>query len=159
MQPEIDLSGLKDLHILTRPDWWPLAYGWWIIIGLICFTILLCLMAWLHWHQRPDVYAIRKLHKINQKESNDLLYIKKISQLLRRVAIAADGRANIAQLSDTTWQDFLQNRVPNLLSQTEAHLIAFAPYESEMKDPLDRALLTHHLALWIKKVLKNKKSS
>ena len=159
MQPEIDLSGLRDLHMLSQPNWWPLAYGWWIIIGVICATILLCLIIWAHWHQRPDVYAIRKLNKICKRETDDLLYIKKVSQLLRRVAIAADGRAHIAQLSDITWQDFLQNRVPNILSEEEAHLIAFAPYEASIQIPLNRSVLTDHLALWIKKVLKNKKSS
>lgn len=159
MQPEIDLSGLRDLHLLAQPNWWPLAYGWWVIIAFVCIIILLAVLFWVHWRHKPDIYAIRKLTKISQKESDDLLYVKKISQLLRRVAIAADGRAAVAQLSDTKWQRFLQERAPDILPEYEAHLIAFAPYEPAIKKTINRPVFEDHLAQWIKKVLKSKKSS
>jgi len=159
MQPEIDLSGLKDLHLMAQPGFWPLAYGWWVLIGVIGFVLLLTVILWMYWRARPVVYAIRKLNKINEKESDDLIYIKKVSQLLRRVSMAADGRATVAQLSDTKWQHFLQTRAPDTLTEQEAHLIAFAPYESDISGSFNRLVLTDHIAWWIKKVLKNKKSS
>jgi len=159
MQNEIDLSGLKDLHALTQPSIWPLAYGWWVIMALGLILILCAVIGFIIWHNRPVVYAIRKIKKITEKEQDDLTYIKKLSQLLRRVAMAADGRAAIAPLSDSTWQDFLQNRTPFVLSESEAHLLAFAPYEQKVKRSFNRTLLMEHAIIWVKKVLSTKKYS
>ena len=159
MQPEIDLSGLKDLHLMEKPDLWPLAYGWWVLLGFIFLTIIIGIIGFIIWHNRPVVYAIRKVKKIDQKETDDQIYIKKLSQLMRRVAIAADGRPAIAQLSDESWQIFLQQRAPEILTKEEAYLIAFAPYMSHISNPINRPVLTEHVQLWIKKVLDCKKSS
>ena len=90
---------------------------------------------------------------------NDLEYLKNISHLLKRVAIAAYGRPKIAPLSDEKWQNFLISAAPDTLTKNEAHLIAFAPYENKLKHRVSRDNLTNHCLLWIKKVLKNKKSS
>jgi len=159
MTPQIDLSGLKDLHLLTQPSVWPLAIGWWILIGTVLVLCGLILICYHIWHQRPSVYAIRKTRKIASSIPDDLVYLKNISQLLKRVAIAVYGRPKIASLSDQTWQDFLLSEAPTTLTKKEAHLIAFAPYETKMKGVVDRDQLTQHLDQWIKKVFKNKKSS
>ena len=159
MHHEIDLSGLKDLHELTKPDMWPLAYGWWVLGGLLLTAILIGIISFILWHNRPVIYANRKIKKITLAEHDDITYIKKLSQLLRRVAIAADGRAAIAPLSDTKWQHFLQHRAPLILSESEAHLLAFAPYEQKVKQPIHKDLLMEHSILWVKKVLDTKKSS
>ena len=159
MQPEIDLSGLKDLHEMVQPSWWPLAYGWWVLIVGVVVVVLLGICVHQMWRNRPDVYAVRKIKKLNQAEKKDLAYIKKVSQLLRRVAMAADGRAAVAKLSDVKWQQFLMARAPETLSEQEAHLIAFAPYEMSVKKSIHRDVFTEHVCEWIKKVLKNKKSS
>ena len=159
MQHEIDLSGLRDLHTLPQPDIWPLAYGWWILIIFWLLIVISVLISYLLWHNTPTAYAIRKIKKIIHNEDDDLMCVKKLSKLLRRVAIAADGRSSIAQLSDTKWQHFLQTRAPRTLTNSETHLLAFAPYEPVIKNVLDRSVLMDHTILWVKKVLNSKKSS
>lgn len=156
---EIDLSGLRDIHLMDKPDFWPLAYGWWILFGLILLTFLLGIFLYRMWHNRPDRYAIRKINDFDTLYPDDIPYLKALSVLLKRVAILADGRKKIALLSGDSWQHYLQNRVPDCLTKHEAYQIAFAPYLVKLKSPVRRALLTQHLALWVKKVLKNKKSS
>lgn len=156
---EIDLSGLRDIHLLNKPDFWPLAYGWWILLGLILLTFLLGIFLYRMWHNRPDRYAIRKINDLDATYQDDLLYLKAVSSLLKRVAILADGRKKIAVLSGDSWQHYLQNRVSDCLTKHEAYQIAFAPYLVNLKSPVQRSLLRQHLALWVKKVLKNKKSS
>ena len=84
---------------------------------------------------------------------------EKLSQLLKRVAIAVYDRPSIAPLSDEKWQDFLLRTAPNTFTKSEAHLIAFAPYENKLKRPLSRNEIAEHAQMWVKKVLKNKKSS
>lgn len=159
MTPEIDLSGLKDLHILSEPSLWPLAIGWWVLFGIIVAVCLGTLVFRHFWRQRPSVYAIRKLNKMTVQMTDDLSYLKEVSRLLKRVAIAVYGRPQIAPLSDQKWQDFLLAAASDTLTKQEAHWIAFAPYESKFKGSLNRGLFANHLTLWIKKVFKNKKSS
>ena len=159
MQPEIDLSGLKDLHILSKPDFWPHAVGWWVVLGGIVLIVCLCVMGYKVWHERPVVYACRKVKKISKEVSDDLEFLKKIARLLKRVAIVTEGRSKVAFLSDIKWQNFLEKRVTHCFTEKEAALIAFAPYEVALSEPVDRGVLMNHALVWIKKIFKNKKSS
>ena len=159
MNPEIDLSGLRDLHILSKPSFWPLASGWWFLGITFIFILLFSILFYRFWRQRPLVYAIRKAKKICLDYPNDIDYLKALSQLLKRVAIATDGRSKIALLSDQHWQDFLLHRCEDVFSDSEAHLIAFAPYLLTVEKKVNRAIIQQHTFIWIKKVLKDKKSS
>lgn len=159
MNPKIDLSGLRDLHLLDKPSLWPLATGWWIVVGILILALIIALISFMIWHNKPSVYAARKARHMAEDIKNDLEYLKNISHLLKRVAIAAYGRPKIAPLSDEKWQNFLISAAPDTLTKNEAHLIAFAPYENKLKHRVSRDNLTNHCLLWIKKVLKNKKSS
>ncbi|MBQ3696251.1 MAG: DUF4381 domain-containing protein [Alphaproteobacteria bacterium] len=159
MTPEIDLSGLRDLHIPNAPAMWPLATGWWVLLAACLLLIIVSIVAYSIWHQRPENYALRKAQKMANSISDDLVYLKNISQLLKRVSIAVYGRTKIAPLSDKTWQDFLLKEAPDTLTKNEAHLISFAPYEQKLKTSLNRSQIAEHVELWIKKVFKNKKSS
>ena len=157
--PEIDLSGLRDLHLLSKPSLWPLATGWWVVLATLLIITIICIV-WAHLRrQRPDIYAVRKAKKMAQNIPDDLDYLKNISQLLKRVGIVLYGRPQIAPLSDSKWQEFLTKQAPDTFTEKEAHLIAFAPYEQKLKTKLNREQFTQHVALWIKKVFKNKKSS
>ena len=155
----IDLSGLRDIHLPIKPDFWPLATGWWVTIAGGIVLLIAVIVLFRIWHDLPVVYAVRKLKKINNDKNNDLAYLKEVSALLKRVAIKAYGRPAVAPLSDQTWQDFLLQSAPYTLTQAQAHLLAFAIYEPLPRKPIDRALLTKNAESWIKKVLKNKKSS
>ena len=159
MATNIDLSGLRDLHLLQEPSIWPLAVGWWLVlVGLL--VLVLCGILWyIIWRQRPVVYACRKAKQIEDKTTDDLTYLKQMSALLKRVAIATDGRNKIAPLSDEKWQAFLEKRVDAVFTKKEAHLIAFAPYEQKLKESIDKAILTQKISEWIQKSFKNKKSS
>ena len=159
MQSEIDLSGLRDLHILPEPDFWPLAIGWWFVLGGVVFVLLCGVMGYRIWRERPVIYACRKVKKISKEMQDDLEFLKRIARLLRRVAIAADGREKVASLSDVKWQNFLMRRVRHCFTEDEAALIAFAPYEVTLTESVDRNVLVKHAFIWIKKIFKNKKSS
>ena len=159
MTPEVDLSGLKDLHLLPEPSLWPLATGWWLVLVCLLALLLCSGLIYIFWHQRPVVYACRKVKQIARRAEDDLSYLKQISSLLKRVAIATDGREKVASLSDAKWQAFLETRVDDGFTKKEAHLIAFAPYEQALKEPVRREVLTPKILNWIQKSFKNKKSS
>ncbi len=157
--PQIDLSGLRDIHLPIKPDFWPLAWGWWALLGGIILAIIAIIVFLRFWRNLPEVYALRKLNKITADKKDDLEYLKAVSTLLKRVAIAVYGRTQIALLSDQTWQDFLLQAAPETLTEKQAHQLAFAIYEPKQKTPLKRPVFAQNAAEWIKKVFKNKKSS
>ena len=37
------LQQLRDVHVPDSVSWWPLAIGWWVIIGLVALIALLLL--------------------------------------------------------------------------------------------------------------------
>ncbi|MBO7483975.1 MAG: DUF4381 domain-containing protein [Alphaproteobacteria bacterium] len=147
MNPEIDLSGLKDLHYPVSPSWWPLAWGWYMILGTL---LLLTLIIIYKRRNSPLIYANREMKKIQTEAAEKQL--KLLSQLLKRVAMARYGREAIAPLSEDAWQEFLLAVAPKVLTKEEAHQLAYAIYNPNPKTP-DKKLYSS-CQKWIEKVLK-----
>ena len=70
---EVDLSGLKDIHIPLEPHWWPLPIGWWIVISAVIFCIFIAVCFFLYWYTRPKQYALRELKTYYRQEKNPIL--------------------------------------------------------------------------------------
>ena len=127
---QVDLSGLRDIHLPIEPSLWPLATGWYILFGIIILIILVGFILWRLYQNKPLPYALRELEKIQRTPENQL---KLLSQLLKRVAMAKYGRKEIAPLTEDTWQEFLLSAAPKTLTQKQAHLLAFAVYAPDKK--------------------------
>ena len=72
---QIDLTPLKGLHLMDQPSWWPLAYGWWVILAVL---IVLCLAIFIvrkWWLSRPLVYARHEIKSIQTKNLTDLDFL------------------------------------------------------------------------------------
>ncbi|MBQ4472388.1 MAG: DUF4381 domain-containing protein [Alphaproteobacteria bacterium] len=108
----IDLSELRDIHLPIKPDFWPLATGWWITLGAVLAAVITLFILFKIWHNLPVVYAVRKLKKISNDKNGVLEYLKGVSALLKRVAIKAYGRPTVAPLSDQKWQVFYYKVLP-----------------------------------------------
>ena len=148
MESQIDLTGLKPLHFPVRPDIWPLAWGWYVIFGIILVIALILIYRRM---ESPLTYAERELKKI-QKASTDK-QLKLLSQLLKRVAMVRHGREAIAPLKEEAWQAFLLASAPNILTKEEAHLLAYAIYNPAPLAPDKKLFFTTQK--WIEQVLKN----
>ena len=149
MNSEIDLTGLKGLHYPVAPDFLPLAWGWYVILGGI---LLLTLIIIYKRTSSPLAYATREMKKIQKSASEKQL--KLLSQLLKRVAMVRYGREAIAPLSEDAWQEFLLAAAPQVFAKEEAHQLAYAVYNPKPKTP-DKKLYAASQK-WIEKVLKKK---
>ena len=147
MNSGIDLTGLKGLHYPVTPDFWPLAWGWYVILGGI---LLIALIIILKRMRSPLAYANREMKKI-QKSAPDK-QLKLLSQLLKRVAMARYGREAIAPLSEDAWQEFLLASAPKVLKEEQAHLLAYAIYNPKPKTPDKKLFIS--CQKWIEIVLK-----
>jgi len=109
------LEQLAPDHAPPPLGWWPLAPGWWGLMGLLLLALVL-VMWWRKRRQRPSVKrwqraALRELAQLQsasgQAASDDARVARGVQQLLRRYAIARYGRETVATLSGDTWIAFV----------------------------------------------------
>jgi Domain of unknown function (DUF4381) len=105
---DTDAGSLDRLHDIVTPppvSWWPPAPGWCLVGGL--GLILLGLASWAaiaRW--RRDRYrreALRELARLSPSVRD----LPAIAELVKRVALAAYPREQVAAITGTRWLDFL----------------------------------------------------
>jgi hypothetical protein len=99
----------RDIHGLDSIPWWPLAVGWWYVIGLAGLLLLLAGIrywlfynaGWLGW--RGDARRqLRELKKALPGENPQEVAVR-LSELLRRIALVRSGHREAASLTGDTW--------------------------------------------------------
>lgn len=103
---------LRDLHLPAEIGWWPLAPGWWVIIGILTAGVCwLLYRAYLNWRaDRARRVALRQLVYLSeeyQSTGNATELAIKLSELLRRAVLAYASRAEVAGLTGEPWLDWL----------------------------------------------------
>jgi type II secretory pathway pseudopilin PulG len=106
------LAQLKDIHLPEPIGWWPLALGWYILIGLLLIALLGSLVWIYRYYQqgRAKRQALRMLKDYVQRyqqDNNHQLMSARLSELLRRVALAYFPRSQVASLEGEAWIAFL----------------------------------------------------
>lgn len=110
---------LRDIRGLDAVSWWPPAPGWWIGALLLLLTLIGLFLLIRHFIRYPPGswrwearVALRELwqqrNRQSQKES-----AARLSELLRRIAIARFGREKTASISGSEWLTWLAQSDPN----------------------------------------------
>ena len=115
---------LRDLHLPEPIGWWPLAPGWWVVIGLL--AVALVYLAW-RWYRAwvfnaPRRFALRELARIEAEylEHRDPVVLgKQLSELLRRGILAYAPREQVAGLTGEDWLAWLDSGMPVPYFHTE----------------------------------------
>lgn len=131
MTGQVDLSGLKDIILPIKPDWFPPAIGWWWIALLVVIAILGIISAWIHIHFSPLKYALRELKKKRHETKSPIHFAKEVSLLIKRVAIFRFGAQKVAGLSDEAWARFLSMHA---FGKIDADLIKFVAFSAYLPD-------------------------
>ena len=114
-EPMASLDNLRDIVEPPPVSWWPLAPGWWILsAGLVLTAIFVALRVMRMW--RASAYrraALRELQATTR--------VAEIAEILKRVALAAYPRADVAPLSGVAWVEWLgrtaEEKVPAHVSE------------------------------------------
>jgi len=109
------LEQLRDIHLPPDVPAWPPAIGWWLIAGL-ALLIFLVLLAWIWRTWRANAYrreALRACEVLEDRIKGAMDYrsiIIEISTLLKRTALTAFPRSDVAVLTGDAWMLFLEAR-------------------------------------------------
>ena len=149
------LSQLLDLmHGLVMPDpvtWLPITSGWWIL-----FAWLLAVLTIVVWYglmrRRRNRYrraALAALKSIDSEpELGPFEMAQRIALLLKRTALAAYPRSQVASLSGSEWAEFLIASANEDRQIAEAaELLAAAAYRPDA----DGRVLSAPARRWIRK--------
>lgn len=100
----VDAANLDNLRDIVTPPpvpWWPPAPGWWFLLAMLTVALVIALFRGLRkW--RANAYRRAALRAI-QAASN----LAEVAELLKRAALAAYPRNEVAPLSGVAWTDWL----------------------------------------------------
>ncbi|HEY7119565.1 MAG TPA: DUF4381 domain-containing protein [Tepidisphaeraceae bacterium] len=161
-----DLTSLDRLHDVVAPPpvpWWPPAPGWrWLIGILLALALYAAIRAFIHWQQnryrREALAACRAQTALLADPSARAAALSELAVLLKRAALSAFPRPQVAALTGPAWLSFLDRTAAmhGFNSQTGA-LLEHAAYGSiavaDLDEPRARRAaslvhlwLTHHRA-------------
>jgi len=112
---EAALRSLRDIALPQPVSWMPQTWGWALLAGLLVVAILVALFAWIRRYRR-NAYrreALRLLDDIVvdiRNPSRRERGIHALTELLKRTALAAWPRSDVAALSGAAWARFLDER-------------------------------------------------
>lgn len=115
--PPRDPTSLENLHGIVEPEavslWWPLAAGWWVVIAIV---LVACLTAvWrANLQRRKNAYRRAALAELDGESTAEL------PALLKRVALSAYSRTEVAGLTGDDWITFLNREVPGCFDDAVA---------------------------------------
>ncbi len=125
------LSQLRDIEGLDNISWWPLALGWWAVIGVI--VVISVTAAFYYWHYtKKEVSWKKHIDSLFSNLQNMKTTKKKaaaLSELLRRLAIHKYGRKVCAGLEGQDWLNWLTRHDPKGFNwDIEGKILVEAPY-------------------------------
>lgn len=111
-QESTSLDRFVDIIPADPVTFWPPAVGWWFVIALAALWCLVFLLMrikrWFKNRYRRE--ALQILEKIESSSSSaPLSTLVQIDSLLKRVALAAYPREQVASLSGIEWMNFLES--------------------------------------------------
>jgi len=157
---------LRDIHLPEPIGWWPLAYGWWLLLVLI----MACACGIIWWVKRrkadPRRYALQSLNDIERQyassdksPNDDQATLIQCNILLKRTALSMYPHEDIARLSGTRWVSFLkqhsQKTDDDLLNQ-----LVTGPYQaSSSASNIEISRLIQFTRQWVRHAGKGAKSN
>jgi uncharacterized protein DUF4381 len=149
--PSDPVAGLIDIPLPPPVSLWPQTWPTRIVLALLLAAVVVAAWTFVR-HWRANRYrreALAELRRIAAMPPNDL--IVQLSLLMRRTALAAFPREQIAPLSGTAWLAFLdQTSDGTEFSQGNGQWLASAPYARIGPDASQRSALIELARRWIR---------
>lgn len=151
------LQNLNDIVLPSPVAWWPPAPGWYALFALVLIGLLVfAVVQWRRWRQ--NLYrreALAELSRIRSGASAGQLH--GLPELLKRAALSAWPRAEVAALTGPDWHRFLDRTAElQLFCSGAGEALDFLAYSTPGggQGPLDAqqsARLLEAAELWLKR--------
>lgn len=133
MNPSLDPTTipLRDIHLPDAISWWPLAFGWWLLGGLVALAVVVFAVRFYasrrHRAARRGLKAA--IDALNAGEE-PVLCAQRLSTTLRRFAMTvSDDPDGVAGLVGEGWLAFLDGRWQQTsFTRGRGRLLLSAPY-------------------------------
>ena len=153
------LQNLNDIVLPASVSWWPMANGWYFLIGFFLIAIVwLAYRSIRRWNK--DSYrreALQELHLLaerTQNAENRAASLRQLPVLLKRSALSAYPRQQVAALSGADWIGFLNSQTNRpVFTDTTAGLLNSISYNTGNLDNIDdssKAALLDAIKKWLK---------
>ena len=120
-QQQDPLAQLRDIHVPTEVNIWPLDWGWWVAIAVFLLA-LFCLYKTITAHIRHNKarkQALALLESISAQQSN---WPVALNSILKRTAMSYYPTQQVAGLYGKQWQAFLTSALKSSDSKLESDL-------------------------------------
>src|SRR5262245_53317744 len=143
-----DPTSLNRLHDIVAPSpvpWWPPAPGWYWVLGFLLIVLLVLILAlFLRWQRnryRREALEIWKAEFGQLSDPNSRApSIVRLTELLKRTALSAFPRDEVAGLTGAAWFSFLDRTAANSsFSAGNGKLLEGAAYDSVFAATVDEA--------------------
>ncbi len=145
----VDLP-LRDIHLPAPIGWWPVAPGWWILVGLLLLS-LITIWSLRRFRQRRRMrrLALCQLEELAKLPETELPTA--LSRFLRQAAISHFPQQDCAGLTGQAWLEFLDRPFADQPFTTGiGSCLSDAPYRQMMQ--INAVALITLCRRWLKKL-------
>jgi len=136
------LDRLHDIVLPPEVSWWPLAPGWYVVLGIVLVLVLVLVhRAWNHW--QANAYRRAALRELASAADAPA-----IGELLRRTALAMAPREGIAVLTGNDWLDWLTAQSSEAMPDGMRRQLTTGVYDQRMPEH-ELAPLRSYAERWI----------
>lgn len=155
-QSEAELLGqLRGLHLPDAVAFWPLAPGWWMLVGAMALLLVMGLV--LEWRRRTTLayratLELRTIAKDHTRHPDARAVAAAGAVLIRRILVSREARRDTGAITGPAWQARLAQGTGGLAPEI-AQFVAVAPYlppSTPGGDAVPREALVAALARWIR---------
>lgn len=156
-----DPTSLDRLHDIVAPPpvpWWPPAPGWYAVATIILvLSLILILRSFIHWqrnrYRREALAEFARQEEFLHDPFRRATALATLAELLKRVALTAFPRDQVAALTGRAWFDFLDRTGSTTMFASDfGPILARATYDPLAATALDEREIRETAALvrhWI----------
>lgn len=134
------LSNLRDIVTPDPAPWWPLAPGWYVVIAIaVVALVYLVIKAWKQWKAN----AYRRAALAILKDAADA---SEIATILKRTALAAYPRSEVASLTGDAWCNWLEENGPGPIDEPARKSLARSVFA---KGNIDLEAMRGYAISWV----------
>ncbi len=115
------LAALKDIQTPEAIGYWPLAYGYWLVLALIVIA-LIAITIWVIKCHKNSAAKREALAQLNQLDDTHPQLAIEVNTLLKRSAMSYLPREQVAALEGEKWHQWLRQQVKQFDSNLGALL-------------------------------------